>query len=69
MRKLQGGIFAVLRDWSVIITQVERIYQDGCSTSQIRCTPRDPAYMPFELTLGEDARIIGRVAQRITRYL
>jgi len=28
-----------------------------------------PAYMPFELTLGEDARIIGRVAQRITRYL
>jgi phage repressor protein C with HTH and peptisase S24 domain len=66
----QGGIFAVLEDnESVIITQVEMTYQAGHSTGRIRCTPRNPAYTPFELTLGDDAKIIGRVAQRITRYL
>jgi hypothetical protein len=64
-----GGIFAILENQSVIITQVEMIYQSGYSTGRIKCTPRNPAYAPFELTLGKDAKIIGRVARRITRYL
>jgi phage repressor protein C with HTH and peptisase S24 domain len=63
-----GGIFAVLDDTaSVIITQVEIVR--GSRASRIRCTPRNPLYTSFELELGKDARIIGRVAQRITRYL
>jgi hypothetical protein len=64
-----GGVFAIAQNGSVIITQVEPVYQSGRSTGRIRCTPRNPVYSQFELTLGEDARIIGRVAQRITRYL
>jgi hypothetical protein len=38
-------------------------------TGRIKYSPRNPAYAPFELTLGKDARIISRVVQRITRYL
>jgi hypothetical protein len=66
----EAGIFALLDDSaSLIIKQVEIVYEDGHSTGRIRCSPRNPAYRPFELTLGQDARIIGRVAQRITRHL
>ena len=36
---------------------------------RIRCTPRNPVYSPFELTLGDDAKIIGRVVQQVTRFL
>jgi hypothetical protein len=53
----------------VFITQVEMIFQSGRSTGRIRCTPRNPLYTSFELELGKDARVIGRVAQRISRYL
>lgn len=68
----QGDIYAVLEaegGCSVIITQVARVYQDGRSTGRIRCTPHNPRYAPFELTLGTEARIVGRVAHRFTRYL
>jgi phage repressor protein C with HTH and peptisase S24 domain len=63
-----GGIFVVLprtgySGWC--ITQVEPIY--GHSTGRIKCTPRNPRYRPFEL--GKDARIVGRVIERITRHL
>jgi phage repressor protein C with HTH and peptisase S24 domain len=66
-----GGIFVVLdlefRGWR--ITQVEPIYQDCHSIGRIKCTPRNPRYKPSELTLGKDARIVGRVVERITRHL
>jgi hypothetical protein len=66
----QGGIFALLDDSvSLIIKQVQLVYESGHSTGRIRCTPRNPVYSPFELTLGEDARIIGRVVQKVTRFL
>jgi hypothetical protein len=67
----EGGIFALLvkEQSSASIYQVEKVYEDGRSTGRIRCTPRNPAYTPFELTLGEDARIIGRVVQKVTRFL
>ena len=66
----QGGIYAVSTDeWpGIFITQVTRV-RDGRSTDRIRCTPHNPTYPPFELTLGSDARIIGRVAHRVTRHL
>jgi hypothetical protein len=49
-----AGVFAVLENnQSVTIYQVERVYQSG--PGRIRCTPRNPAYTPFELTLGKDA--------------
>jgi phage repressor protein C with HTH and peptisase S24 domain len=63
-----GGIFVVLLGvgWSGwCITQVEPIH--GHSTGWIKCTPRNPRYRPFEL--GKDARIVGRVVERITRHL
>jgi hypothetical protein len=64
-----GGIFAILEEnrSSLSIYQVERVHQS--EPGRIRCTPRDPAYTPFDLTLGEDARIIGRVIQKVTRFL
>jgi phage repressor protein C with HTH and peptisase S24 domain len=65
----QGGVFVVLLGigWSWCITQVEPIY--GHSTGRIKCTPRNPRYRPFELTLGKDTKIVGRVVERITRHL
>jgi len=54
---------------SVSIYQLEKVYENGRSTGRIRCTPRNPDYSPFELTLGEDASIIGRVVQKVTRFL
>jgi hypothetical protein len=66
-----GGIFAILVEnrSSPSIYQVEKVHENGRSTGRIRCTPRNPVYSPFELTLGEDARIIGRVVQKVTRFL
>jgi phage repressor protein C with HTH and peptisase S24 domain len=66
-----GGIFAVLREdcMRVIIKQVEMSHEDGHPPGRIKCTPRNPSYQTFELTLGKDARIIGRVVQKITRRL
>jgi phage repressor protein C with HTH and peptisase S24 domain len=67
----QGGIFVVLdlefRGW--FIAQVQPIYQDRHSTGRIKCTPRNPRYPPSELTLGTEARIVGRVVQKFTRHL
>jgi phage repressor protein C with HTH and peptisase S24 domain len=67
----QGGIYAVSTDeWpGIFITQVTRV-RGGSPIGRIRCTPHNPTYPPFELTLGSDVRIIGRVAHRVTtRYL
>jgi SOS-response transcriptional repressor LexA len=64
-----GGIFALLdENGSLIIKQVEIVRQSN-GGQRISCMSRNSAYSPFELTLGEEAKIIGRVAQRITRYL
>jgi len=64
------GIFAVLEyNRGLAIYQIERVYELGRSNRRIRCTPRNPAYTPFELTLGQEAEIIGRVGQKITRHL
>lgn len=66
------GIFAA---WDLesggrlLIRQVQRVFQDGHITGRIKCTPRNPRYMSFELTLGTEAIIIERVVQRITRRL
>jgi hypothetical protein len=49
---------------SLIIKQIESVYESEHSTGQIRCPPRNPVYTPFQFALGKDARIIGRVAQR-----
>jgi phage repressor protein C with HTH and peptisase S24 domain len=64
-----GGVFAILVEdrSSVSIYQVERVHQS--EPGRIRCTPRDRHYTPFELTLGEDAEIIGRMVQKVTRFL
>jgi phage repressor protein C with HTH and peptisase S24 domain len=63
-----GGIFAILENnRSVIVKQVEEVHYS--QAGRIRCTPRNPAYTAFELTLGEEAEIIGRVIQKITRHL
>lgn len=62
----QGGIFALLDDnSSVIIKQVELIR--GAKAQRIRCTSRNPNYVPFELDLDGVVTIIGRVASKITR--
>jgi phage repressor protein C with HTH and peptisase S24 domain len=64
----QGGIFALLDDNdSTIIMQVTPVH--GSRGRRILCTYANPPYAPFELTLGTEARIIGRVAHRLTRYL
>jgi phage repressor protein C with HTH and peptisase S24 domain len=64
----QGGIFALLDDNdSMIIMQVTPVH--GSRGRRILCTYANPRYPPFELTLGKDARIVGRVAHRFTRHL
>lgn len=64
----QGGIFALLDDnESVIIKQVEFVRSNGAGPRRLRCTSRNPAYEPFELTFEHPVRIIGRVASKITR--
>jgi hypothetical protein len=48
-----GGVSAILEEnRSVVIYQVET-----SGPGRIRCTPRDRQYAPFELTLGEEAKI------------
>jgi len=62
----QGGIFAILDDsGSLIVKQVELIR--GRGKKRILCTSRNQHYHPFELTLDDPVRIIGRVACKITR--
>jgi phage repressor protein C with HTH and peptisase S24 domain len=64
----QGGIFALLDDNdSMIIMQVTPVH--GSRGRRILCTYANPRYPPFELPLGTEARIVGRVAHRFTRYL
>jgi hypothetical protein len=65
-----GGIFAVLEDdESVIIPQVEMIYESGHSTGRIRCTPRILFIGRSSSRSAKTRGVIGCVAQRITRYL
>jgi SOS-response transcriptional repressor LexA len=47
----------------------EALFQPWFPGGRIRCTPRNPHYRPFEVTLGKDAKIIGRVVQKVTRHL
>jgi len=62
----QGGIFAILdENGSLIVKQVELIRGKG--KRRILCTSRNQHYQPFELTLDDPVRIIGRVACKITR--
>jgi phage repressor protein C with HTH and peptisase S24 domain len=64
----QGGMYALLDDTdSVIIMQVTPVH--GSQGRRILCTYANPRYAPFELTLGTEARIVGRVAQKFTRHL
>jgi SOS-response transcriptional repressor LexA len=64
----QGGIFALFDDNdSMIIMQVTPVH--GSQGRRILCTYANPRYPPFELTLGTEARIVGRVAHRFTRHL
>ncbi len=64
----QGGLFALLDDNDkMIIMQVTPVH--GSQGKRILCTYANPRYAPFELTLGTEARIVGRVAHKFTRYL
>lgn len=64
----QGGIFAILDDnGSVIVKQVELLRDNKGNIRKILCKSRNPHYQPFELTLEDPVRILGRVAFRITR--
>jgi phage repressor protein C with HTH and peptisase S24 domain len=64
----QRGIFALLDDSAkLIIIQVMPV--QGSRGRRILCTYANPRYPPFELTLGTEARIVGRVAHRFTRHL
>lgn len=62
-----GGVFAVAESGSVIVTQIEPVYDAGRSSGRIRCTPRNAAYSSFELCLGLEAQVIGRVVRKVTR--
>jgi phage repressor protein C with HTH and peptisase S24 domain len=64
----QGGIFALFDDSAkLIILQVTPVH--GSRGRRILCTYANPRYPPFELTLGTEARIVGRVVHKFTRYL
>lgn len=61
----QGGIFAVRDGDELIVKQVELVR--GSEPPRIVCTSVNPRYTPFELVLGADAEVIGRVAASIGR--
>lgn len=62
----QGGIFALFdANGHLVVRQVEPVR--GSKPQRILCTPRNPHYRAFELVLEDPARIIGRVASKITR--
>jgi phage repressor protein C with HTH and peptisase S24 domain len=64
----QGGIFALLDDVAkLIIVQVTPVH--GSRGRRILCTYANPRYPPFELPLEDPVKIVGRVAQKFTRYL
>lgn len=64
----QGGIFALVDDLgSLIVKQVEIVRGGDPEHRRIRCSSRNKNYDPFELELGNPARIVGRVAAKITR--
>lgn len=61
----QGGVFAVREGDAVIVKHIELIR--GSEPPRIRCSSANAQYNDFELVLGEDADIIGRVVWRATR--
>lgn len=61
----QGGIFAVFDGDGVVVKQVEVVR--GANPPRILCKSRNPSFDPFELTLEEPVRIIGRIAGKISR--
>lgn len=64
-RANQGGIFAIWDGESVIVKAVQLVR--GADPPKIRCISLNPTFEPFEILLGDDAFIIGRVAGRISR--
>jgi phage repressor protein C with HTH and peptisase S24 domain len=65
-----AGTFAVLLDnKSVVIMQLHRVYESGHSTDRVRSVYPNPVYGSSEFTLGEGAKIVGRVVQKVTRHL
>jgi Peptidase S24-like len=70
---VSAGIFAVLYEQSVVLMQLQPVRETGRSTGRVRRTWPNPLYgahaVSDELTLGEDATIIGRVVQKVTRHL
>ena len=61
----QGGIFALRDGDELIIKQVELVR--GAEPPRVVCSSVNPRYSPFELVLGADAEVIGRVAAHIGR--
>lgn len=59
------GIFAVSDEGSLIIKQVEIVR--GTNPVEILCKSRNPAYSTFQLKLGGNTRVLGRVVARIGR--
>lgn len=59
------GIFAISDEGSLIIKQVEIVR--GTNPVEILCTSRNPAYSAFQLKLGGNTRVLGRVVARIGR--
>lgn len=59
------GIFAISDEGSLIIKQVEIVR--GTNPIEIVCKSRNPTYSAFNLKLGGNTRVIGRVVARIGR--
>jgi hypothetical protein len=70
---VDAGIFAVLYVKSVTIMQLERVHESGHPTDRVRRLWPNPLYgrqpNSDQYTLGEDLEIIGRVVQKVTRFL
>jgi phage repressor protein C with HTH and peptisase S24 domain len=65
-----GGIFAVLYEQSVVLMQLQPIYEaGGRSPNRVRRVWPNPVYGVDQFTLYEDLQIIGRVVQKVTRHL
>lgn len=62
-----GGIFAIEEDGKLFVWQIEHLH--GEVRGRIRCTPRNSNYGRFDLELGTQTRIIGRVKGKFTANL
>jgi phage repressor protein C with HTH and peptisase S24 domain len=62
-----GGIFAIEESDIISVWQVELLHGD--MLGRIRCKPRNSTYSHFDLELGKQARIVGRVKGKFTSKL